>query len=248
MFKHPESHVHVSNLCIGNSNITRVGSTCTEKSVRFLGIWIDEHLSFSGHIEKLKSKLNSGLYALSTCNKFVPLPIRKNIYSSLFESHLRFGSLIVGAAAPKLLEPISIIQRKALRLVARAPYNAHTDELFKMYNFLKYDDIVTLNQCIFMRQYSNKQLPMSFKDMFKYLPLSQQVFRDHDYNFIPKEVTNPHLKFYPIVQMLRAWNASNIFVKSKAEIIYLKKTFITQCLSGYEEECVKPKCYVCSRT
>ena len=35
LFKHPESHVHVSNLCIGNSNITRVGRTCTEKSVRF---------------------------------------------------------------------------------------------------------------------------------------------------------------------------------------------------------------------
>ena len=99
-----------------------------------------------------------------------------------------------------------------------------------------------------MRQYSNKQLLVCFQDMFKYLPLSQQVFRDHDYNFIPKVVTQRHLNFFPIVQMLRTWNASNIFVKSEAEIIYLKETFITQCLSGYEEECVKPKCYVCNRT
>ena len=95
------------------------------------------------------------------------------------------------------------------------------------YNFLKYDDIGTLNPCVFMRQYSNKKLSMSFQDMFKCLPLSQQVFRDHDYNFIPKEVTRPHLKFYPIVQMLRTWNASYIFVKSEAEIVYLKETFIT---------------------
>ena len=127
-------------------------------------------------------------------------------------------------------------------------YNAHTDELFKRYSFLKYVDIVTLNQCVFMRQYSNKQLPMSFQDMFKYLPLSQQVFRDHDYNFIPKEVTWPHLKFYPIVQMLKTWNASNIFVKSETENICMKETFITQCLSGYEEECLKPRCYVCNRS
>ena len=56
---------------------------------------------------------------------------------------------------------------------------------------------------LFMRQYSNKQIPMSFQDMFKYLPLSQQVFCHYDYNFIPKEVTRPHLKFYPIIQMLR---------------------------------------------
>ena len=83
LFKNPESHAHVSNLFIGNSTITRVGHACPEKCVRFLGIWIDDLLSFSGHIEKLKSKLNSGLYALSTCSKFVPLKIRKTIYSSL---------------------------------------------------------------------------------------------------------------------------------------------------------------------
>ena len=80
--------------------------------------------------------------------------------------------------------------------------------------------------------------------MFKYLPLSQQVFEDHGYNFIPKEVIRPHLKFYPIVKMLRTLNASITFLKSKADIIYLKETFITQCLSGYEEECVKPKWHV----
>ena len=41
----------------------------------------------------------------------------------------------------KLLDPISAIQRKAVRLVTRAPYNAHTDVLFKKYQFLKFDDI-----------------------------------------------------------------------------------------------------------
>jgi hypothetical protein len=216
--------------------------------VRFLGVLIDDRLCFSGHIEKLKSKLNSALYALSTCNKVVPLKIRKSIYSSLFESHLRFGSIIYGAATQKLLDPISVIQRKALRLVARAPYNAHTDVLFKTYNFLKFDDLVHLNQCIFMRQYSNKQLPISFKNMFQYLPLSQQVHRDHDYNFMPKLINHRHLQFFPSVQMVRTWNCSNIFVKCEAEVFNMKETFISQCLSKYEEYCVKDNCFVCTRT
>ena len=248
LFKNPNIHSHVSDLIIGDSTITRVGHTCPEKSVRFLGIWIDDLLSFSGHIDKLKAKLNSALYALSTCNKIVPLKIRKTIYSSLFESHLRFGSIIFGAASKKLLEPISVIQRKALRLVARASYNAHTDVLFKQYNFLKYDDIIHLNQCIFMRQYSNKQLPTSFTNMFQYLPLSQQVYRDHDYNFVPQIVNLPNLNFFPTIQMLRTWNCSNLHIKSEAEIIKMKETFITKCLSNYKEECVKLTCYVCNRT
>ena len=67
-FKNSKSHEHCNSLYIGNSTISCVGQTCPEKSVRFLGIWIDDQLSFSGHIDKIKSKLNSALYALSTCH------------------------------------------------------------------------------------------------------------------------------------------------------------------------------------
>ena len=140
----------------------------------------------------------------------------------MFESHLRFSSIIFGAASKKLLEPISVIQRKALRLVARASYNAHTDVLFKQNNFLKYDDNIHLNQCIFMRQYSNKQLPASFTNMFQYLPLSQQVYQDHDYNFVPQIVNMPNLNFFPTIQMLRTWNCSNLYIKSEVDIVNMK--------------------------
>ena len=83
--------------------------------------------------------------------------------------------------------------------------------------------------------------------MFRYLPLSQQVFRHHDYNFIQKENIKPNLKDFPICQMTRAWNCSNILIKSEAEIAVFKETFISQCMNKYEDECVKPNCYVCNR-
>ena len=95
-----------------------------------------------------------------------------------------------------------------------------------------------------MRQYSNKQVPISFKNMFQYLPFSQQVHRDHDYNFMPKLINHRHLQFFPSVQMVRTWNCSNIFVKCEAEVFNMKETFISQCLSKYEEYCVKANCFV----
>jgi hypothetical protein len=51
----------------------QVGDDCDENLVRFLGIYIDENMTFEGHIKKLKSKLKSGIYALSTCNRAVYL-------------------------------------------------------------------------------------------------------------------------------------------------------------------------------
>ena len=119
--------------------------------------------------------------------------------------------------------------------MARAPYNAHTDVHFKIYNFLKFDDLVHLNQSILISQYSNKQLPISFKNKFQYLPFPQQVHKYHDYNFMLKVINHHPHKLFPAVQMVRTWNCSNIFVKCEAKVFNMKETFISQCLSKYEE-------------
>jgi hypothetical protein len=55
----------------------------------------------------LSAKLKSGIYALSTCIRAVPLRKRKSIYSSLILSHLRLGAIIYGAANPNYLKAIS---------------------------------------------------------------------------------------------------------------------------------------------
>jgi hypothetical protein len=247
LFKNKDEHVHAGKLYAGKDEIERVGERCKERYVRFLGIYIDENLTFEGHINKLKSKLNSGIYAISTCNKIVPIRIRKSIYRSLFESHLRFGSIIYGAADPKLLEPISILQRKAVRAVARATYNAHTDPLFREFNFLKFLDIVHLDQTLFVNNYSNNKLPASFTNFLKQIPLANQICRDDFYNFRREALNHQYLKYYPNIQLVRGWNANNVAVKSESETGSLKSHFIILKKSSYDFECSKQKCYICKK-
>ena len=247
LFKNKGEHVHYEDVHIGDTPITRVGDTCDEKLVRFLGIWIDERLSFEGHIHKLKSKLNSGIYALSTCQNSVPLNIRKTIYSSLIESHLRFGSIIYGAAKPGLLDQISVTQRKAVRSVANVMYNSHTDPIFKRFGFLKFNDIVHLDQSIFMLKYSNNNVPISFRHFFQNISATESRRRDDVYNFKTKTPNYPDLFFYPNVQLIKNWNRNSILIKSEGEHLGLKAAFITNKLNSYEEECSNAYCYICSR-
>jgi hypothetical protein len=248
LFKTKDAHVHYNTLKIGNSVISRVGSNCSEKYVRFLGILIDENLSFSCHVEKLHSKLKSSLYALSTCNKIVPYKIRKLIYSSLFESHLRFGSIIYGASHPNILAPISVLQRKAIRLVNKSKYNAHAEPLFKSCNLLKFDDIIKLDQILFMKQYSDNFLPPSFQNFFKCIPLEDQKCRDDAYNFTQKLFKLKYLFHFPAVQLIHSWNRADMTIKSEGAITTVKSSFISNKLSQYEEECYKTKCFVCNRS
>ena len=243
LYKDPNSHIHVEDLYISQSIISRVGQFCEEKSVRFLGVWVDDQMSFTDHMSKLKSKLISGIYALSTSCKLVSLSVRKLIYRSLVESHIRFAAILYGASNPTMLNPLRVLQRKAVRIVAGANFNAHTGNLFKVHNFLKLDDIVQLSQTLFVRQFKNKQLPISFSSFFQ--NLSDQVLRDHDYNLKPKIVKRNFLTYYPSVQLIRAWNCNNLLLKSEAELVNLKSDFTSHKLNNYETECAVVNCYVC---
>jgi hypothetical protein len=247
LFKNKFEHVHYDSVHIGDTPITRVGDNCEEKHVRFLGILIDEHMSFEAHIHKLKSKLNSGIYALSTCQKYVPVKVRKMIYLSLIESHLRFGSIIYGAARPGLLEQVSVIQRRAVRQVANAKYNAHTDPLFKNFKFLKLSDIIHLEQTLFMQKYGSNSVPSSFRNFFSDISLQDLKCRDDYYNFQPKVPIFKELSFFPNVQLIQNWNRNNILLKSEGKLLNLKVAFIANKLNSYEEECLKNNCYICNR-
>jgi hypothetical protein len=61
---------------------------CTQ--TRFLGVIIDEKLNWDAHIKYLKRKLN---YAMSTLYRImdsIPKEIQRNLYYTLFESHLSY--------------------------------------------------------------------------------------------------------------------------------------------------------------
>ena len=172
--------------------------------------------------------------------------MRKLIYRSLFESHLHFGSLLYGATQPKNLEQIEIVQRKALRLVARSKYNAHTDPLFKRYEMLKLSDLIKLNQTLFVRQYKNGKLPSSFHNFFQDIPLDEQKSRDDDYNLKLNQLADRSLLYFPGNQMIRGWNSNNLLIKSEADCTTLKENFKQNKLDLYEDDCLKPNCYVCN--
>ena len=245
VFKNKKQHVHYHDLFLQNSIIERAGDDCKENLIRFLGIWIDENLSFTGHLAKLKSKLNSGLYALASCSKIVPFKIRKLIYHSLLESHLHFGSIIYGATHQKNLGQIEAVQRKAIRVLTRSRYDEHSDPLFRKHEILKLGDLIQLNQTLFVRQYKNGKLPDSFTGFFQDVPLNEQKSRDDDYNLKQNQINNNTLLYFPSSQIIRSWNQNSILLKSEADITNLKDDFVRKKLNSYDESCVKPNCQVC---
>ena len=83
---------------------------------KYLGLILDEHLTFTYHLENLKLKLNRANCLLSKIRYFVKFPLLRIICYALFRTHLRYGCQIWGKNKSLIVEAIKRTQNKVLRI------------------------------------------------------------------------------------------------------------------------------------
>ena len=86
-------------------------------STKFLGVIIDNKLSWIPHIDMLYKKLKSATGILNRIMKNIPKDNYKSLYFSLFESHMNYCLTVYGAANKQHIEKLFRIQKHCLRIL-----------------------------------------------------------------------------------------------------------------------------------
>lgn len=101
-----------------NNNFTTInGSIEAVESTKFLGVCIDNKLTWSPHINYLIGKLTGIVFALSVIRKRVDLETSKIVYFSYFESLLSYGIEFWGNCKDNFI--IFKIQKRAIRAMCK---------------------------------------------------------------------------------------------------------------------------------
>ena len=146
-----------------------IGSDVIEEvnSIKFLGLQMDNHLTWTEHFKVLHGKLSKANYILSQVKNILPKSCMKMLYYSLFQSHLNYGLYVWGTGMLSCnLKKITTAQKKAIRHVSKAKYNSHTDPLFVSLNILKFADIVDIELLKLMYHHSKNLLPDPVQKLF----------------------------------------------------------------------------------
>ena len=211
----------------------------------FLGLTINEHMSWKPHIDKIANKISKFNGILNKLKHILPANILKTLYFSLIQSQLNYGILIWGFDLNRLEK----LQKKAIRIISCSKYNAHTEPLFKKYGILKVSDMFDLNALKFYYRYVNKKLPSFFEN---YVDLERRHSHDTRFNhLIPHNVT----RTYTAQKCLRNYipsvvNACDSSIITKVNSHSFKgfsnyaKWFL---IKKYSEHCVIQDCYICNR-
>ena len=133
--------ITIDELIVNQSRIKRVNS------FRYLGIILDELLSFRKHSDHLRLKLAHNLGCLHRMKHVFPFSILKILYHSLIESYFKYCPVIYLNTFMVHLQPLQIIQNKAVRIlgtfVHRPVRLQNLSETQTLYLFL---NIVNLKQ------------------------------------------------------------------------------------------------------
>ena len=145
---------------IDNNDIESVKETV------FLGVILDEHLSWKPHILISVSRKISKSIGIIKFNFCLPKTSLRSLYYSLVYPYLTCYVSVWGSTYQSNLNRIIILQKKIIRIISKVSFDAHTGVLFKEQEILEFSDIYLYQIGKFMYLFKTGLLPNYFRDMF----------------------------------------------------------------------------------
>lgn len=194
---------------------------------KYLGIILSEKLKWAKHVNYIKNKLSRASYILSKLRHYVDTETLRMVYYSLVNSHLSYCITTWGGAPSTIIEPLKVAQRKILRIINFADFQAPTTPFFLKLNILKLQDIYNLNLSLLFHKIHNDKIVgqhnlINIKDIHSHntrLSQNNNYFRNH-------YKTNIGQSSYSAAGN-KIWTNLPIEIKNKPYSIFKKKVKIS---------------------
>ena len=169
-FKSPRQKTNLShniNIKFGKHSLEQVST------IKFLGVKINERLSWKDHVKFVCNKVRTSISQLYNMRKVIPKSMKNGVYNALVNSQLSYGISVWGGMRDgDILKPLFVLQKRALRTLfgiqkVSKHIKGHTKNVFfekkilivyNIYNYMTILDIaklLTLNNPTFLCELLN---------------------------------------------------------------------------------------------
>ncbi len=146
------------------------------EEVSFLGVILDNHLSWKSHVSHLSNKISKSIGIIRKSSFFLIKTSLLTLYYSMIYPYLQYCNIVWASTYASNLSRLVILQKRVVRIINNSRYDSHTNSIFKNLRIIKFHDICKLQTGQFMFLYENNILPENFENMFK---LNKEV---HNYD------------------------------------------------------------------
>ena len=110
---------HINILTINDQPIKKVNETET------LGMAIDQHLTWSKHVEEKSKKISSAIGALKRIRPFITIDVANKVYKAIIQPHFDYCSTVWDGLGVTLLDKIQKLQNRAARITTQSSYYSY---------------------------------------------------------------------------------------------------------------------------
>ena len=239
IFQKPRKKVVIPKLSMDNSLLVQC------QSFNFLGINLNQNLTWSDHIKHVSLKISRSLGQLKNLRHLLPTRILLTLYNTIILPHLHYGILAWGSKAHLLTK----LQKKSVRITTNSRYNAHTEPLLKNNNLLKTDDIYKVQVLNFYYKLKHQTLPIYFRcfpttmntDIHRYNTRRRNIFIPRvNHEFAKSSLRNSLIS---IVNKTPSIITDKIYTHSFHGFSSYAKNYY---INTYSITCQRRNCYTCS--
>ena len=151
------------NIKIGNQHVKQA------KYVKFLGLLLDENLSWRYHLCELSKKLSRTCGIFFKVRHLLPTNVLVSLYNSLFSSFLQYGIIVWGLTYEVHTKPIYLLQKKVVRAIAFKSFTSPSTPIFSDLKILKLYDLFELKLLTFVYESVSMISPVFFHNFFETL-------------------------------------------------------------------------------
>ena len=230
----------IPNLEINGIPLERV------QNFNFLGLVLNENMSWKPHIDLLANKLAKCAGVLNKLKRFLPIHILRTLYFSMVQSRLVYCILTWGFDCYRLEK----LQKRFARIIFSSKYNAHSEPLFKVLDILKIEHLFSQSCLKFVYKFKKSQLPKYFLSL-QCVPRSS--IHDHDTRNA-SQIDTVYTRTHMAAKCIRS--QLPLVLNDTPEVILNKinthsiqgfSFFVKQYyLSKYTTQCHEIACYVCN--
>lgn len=205
-----KSNFHFGNIYINGSVIDRVSTA------KFLGVYIDEHLDWKKHIKEITAKIAKSCGVLCRLKHFLPSNTLLLLYNAIIYPYINYCCCVWAGStfSSTKRHPVSLLQKRVLRIIAKADHRAHTDVLFKYFRIMKLSSVCEFQIIQFMFKYERNQLPPCFRNYFCRLDnIHSHNTRIACSGYFIRSINTNFMKYDIMVYGPRLWNSLPVYLK-----------------------------------
>lgn len=203
---------------------------------KFLGVLIDEFLTWNNHILQIEKKMSRAVGILYRAKNKLDTKELYLLYCTLVLPYLNYCSVIWGNNCKSRLKGIEVLQKRVIRIVMNAKYNDHTNPLFIILKCLKLHDLIYYNNCIFMFNVHNNNVSENVKNMFtvnssKY-KYNTRGCKNYYQNYAKSLIKN----FSITIVGPKVWNSLSDEIKTSRSIFSFKNKLKKYIVKSYYDQ------------